>query len=71
MSKRAQKSATAWEAFAGIECICIGTRPSGKPHNALVAHIIVAFSAAEARKLEKLKPGMKFVEKPSRPEVVL
>jgi hypothetical protein len=52
-----------WEAFAGIEPIVIGKRRTGKPHTTLVAHVIVAFSEAEARKIAKLRPGLKFVRK--------
>lgn len=57
---------TVWEAYNGLTLVEAGKRRSGKPHTALLINVLVCTSEADAKRVMRAHPGLKFVKRVRR-----
>ncbi len=61
------KDQSVWEAHNGLITIEVGKRRNGKPHRVLMVALVVCMSEADAKRVPKLHPALKFVKRKLRP----
>jgi hypothetical protein len=55
-----------WEAFAGMILFDVGKRRSGKTHTVAVMQVLVCMTEADAKRVAKKHPSLKFLKKKRR-----
>lgn len=61
-----KKKEYVWEAWTGVQCINLGRRRNGKPHNTLAVHVVTVFSQTDADAWTKKDPMLKFHKRERR-----
>lgn len=60
--------ADSWEAYGGLMPVEVGKLPNGKPRIVLMVQVLVCTSEADAKRVTRVHPSLKFKRRRASPQ---